>query len=128
MATFSDTQLIQIVIKAARRINRKLNLTGTANEVVVNSTNGEVTSPDNDDLDDLVLLQAECLIASRQFSEELLDGTAGLVVKDGEQTLDTKGATVARGTFFNSPHSPCAELVEAIKLYKMDNTTGRLIW
>lgn len=128
MATFSDAQLIQIVIKAARRINRKLNLTGTTNEIVVSSLNGEVTSPNNNDLDDLVLLQAECMITSRQFSEELTDGTAGLLVKDGEQTLDTRAATIARGTFFDSPHSPCAELVEAIKFYKMDNTTGRLIW
>ena len=128
MAVFSDNQLIQIVIKAARRVNRKLCLTGTTNEIVVSNVTGEVTAPDNNDLDDLVLLQAECMIASRQFSEELSDGTTGLLVTDGEQTLSTKGAAVARGTFFDSPHSPCAELIEAIRLYKISNSTGRLIY
>lgn len=128
MATFSDAQLIQIVIKAARRINRKLNLTDTVNKIIVSSVTGEITSPNDDDLDDLVLLQAECMIASRQFSEELLGGTAGLLVRDGEQILDTRASTIARGTFFDSPHSPCEELVEAIKFYKITNITGRLVW
>ena len=130
MATFSDAQLIQLVIKAGRRLNRRLCLTGTANEIVVSSVNGEVTSPDNNDLDDLVLLQAECLIASRQFSEELSDGTTGLRVVDGEQVLDTRAAAIARGTFFDSPNSPCEELKQAVLLYKMGSAgdSARLVY
>ena len=128
MATFSDAQLIQIVIKAARRINRKLCLTDTTDEIIVSSSTGEITSPDNNDLDDLVLMQAECMIASRQFSETLLNGTAGLRVVDGEQTLDTRGSAIARGTFFDSEHSPCAELREAIINEKLKRTSGFDIW
>jgi len=128
MATFSDAQLIAIVIKAARRINRRLDLNGTDDEIVVSGTTGEITSPDDDALDDLVMLQAECMIASRQFSEELTDGTAGISMKDGEQSLDTRARGVARGTFFDSPHGPCEELKQAIILEKISRSTGRLIW
>lgn len=125
---FSDTQLVLIVIKAARRINRRLNLLDTTDEIIVNATTGEVTSPDDDALDDLVMLQAECMIASRQFSEELTDGTAGTFMKDGEQILDTKTKGIARGTFYNSVHSPCEELKEAIALEKISRSSGRLIY
>ncbi len=125
---FSDNQLILIVIKAARRVNRKLCLLGTSDEIIVSASTGEITSPDDDALDDLVMLQAECMIASRQFSEELTDGTAGVLMKDGEQALDTRAKGIARGTFFDSPNSPCEELKEAIVQEKLKRFTGRLIW
>jgi hypothetical protein len=125
-ARFTDSTLISILQKAGRRVNRRLCLTGTTSEIAVSSSG--VVTPSNGDVEDIVLLQAECMIASREFQQELSDGTAGLLVKDGEQTLDTRGTIVARGTFFDSPHSPCAELIEAVKLYKIANITGRLIW
>ena len=128
-ARFTDATLIAILVKAGRRINRRVCLTGTTDEITVNATTGEIL-PAEGDLQDLVLLQAECLVASRESQEELSDGTAGLLVKDGEQTLDTRGATVARGTFFDSPYGPCAELIEAVKLQKIirSGSSGRLIW
>ena len=130
MATFSDAQLIQIVVKAGRRINRRLCLTGTSNEITIDATTGEVTAPDNNDLDDLVLMQAECMIAGREFSEELSNGTTGVLVKDGEQILDTRASAIARGTFYNSPHSPCEELKEAIAMRKMlmSGNSGKLVY
>ena len=126
-ARFGDATLIFILQKAGRRINRRLCLNGTSKEITVDGTTGEITPVDGE-LQDLVLLQAECMVASREFQQELSDGTAGLLVRDGEQTLDTRGIVVARGTFFDSPYSPCAELIEAVKLYKISNSTGRLIW
>jgi len=126
MARFTNAVLVAILQKASRRVNRRLHLTGTTNQTTVNASG--VMSPDNDDLEDIVLLQAECMIASREFQQELTDGTAGLLAVDGEQKLDTRGQSVARGSFFDSMNSPCAELKEAINLYNMSGTIGRLIY
>jgi hypothetical protein len=134
MAIFSDQVLVDILKKAARRVNRKLCLFGTADEIVIDDV-GTMTSPDpeeNGDLYDLVLLQAECMIASREYQSELRDG-GGVMVSDGEQTTDTRSVGVARGTFFNSPYGPCAELNDAIKIEKLNRTggpggPGKLVW
>jgi len=135
MATFSDQVLIDILKKAARRINRKLCLSNTADEVVIDDT-GDMISPDpdtNQDLYDLTLLQAECLISTREFQSELRDAGGGVVVKDGEQTTDTRGAGIARGSFYDSPFSPCAELADWINTEKLNRMgggggPGRLVW
>jgi hypothetical protein len=134
MATFSDQVLIDILKKAARRINRKLCLSNTADEVVIDDV-GDMTSPDldtNQDLYDLTLLQAECLISTREYQSELRDAGGGVVVKDGE-TTDTRGAGVARGTFYDSDYSPCAELADWIFKEKLNRQgggagPGRLVW
>lgn len=130
MAKYSDVQLIQILQKAARRINRRLRLFDTTDEVVVDG-GGNITSPDDDGaLEDLVLLQAECMISQRNSQEALLDGTDGIRIVDGEQTFDSTVSAIARGTFYNSPHSPCAELKEAIALENITRSgnSGRLVW
>lgn len=135
MATFSDQVLIDILIKAARRINRKLCLSGTDNEVTIDA-NGDMTSPDpntHQDLYDMVLLQAEYMISTREFQSELRDAGGGVVVRDGEQTTDTTGAGIARGTFYNSDYSPCAELEKWIFTEKLNGQgggagPGRLVW
>ena len=133
MARFSDIQLIQILQKAGRRINRRLCLFGTTDEVVVDN-GGNITSPvDNGTLNDLVLMQAECMISQRDASEALLAGTDGVRIVDGEQSIDTRAAAIARGTFFNSPHSPCGELEVQLKIEKLNRLMsggggGRLVW
>jgi len=126
MTRYSNTQLIQILQKAARRINRELSLFGTSNEITVNNA-GDMT-PSDGALYDLVLMQAECMISSTDYSNELSDGGTGIMSKDGEQVLDTRGSAVARGTFFDSPHSPCKELEKALVSYKLNNMQGRLIY
>lgn len=135
MPAFSNQLLIDIVVKAARRINRKLCLFGTNEEVFIDESTGEISSPDPDSdegkaLYDLVLLQAECLISTREFQTELRDADGGVMVRDGEQTVDTRAAGVARGTFYNSEYSPCAELAEWIKIEKMRRAggLGKLVW
>lgn len=135
MAIFSDQVLIDILKKAARRVNRKMCLFGTADEIVIDDV-GDMTSPDPEthgSLYDLVLLQAECMIASREFQSELRDGGGGVMVDDGEQTVDTRAVGVARGSFFDSPFSPCAELKEAIRDEKLNRTggpggPGKMVW
>lgn len=129
---YSDAQLIVFLQKAARRINRVLCLTGTDEEIVVNTSTGEIT-PDDEDLKDLVLLQSECLISQTDYSNELSDGSIGVMVNDGEQTVDTRNRAAARSAFFDSPHSPCAQLesqlnIEKIKRLGNSSMGGNVIW
>lgn len=123
--SLSDAQLIAILLKAARRLNRTLSL---SDPIVIDGT-GAITSSDPDEkMHDLVLLQAECLIAKRDFNEELNSGGAGLFVKDGEQTLDNRASSAVRQSYFDSKHGPCEELKSAILEFKLENTDGKLIW
>ena len=126
MPNFSDTTLLAILKKAVRRINRKLALTGTAGEISIDNL-GCIT-PDDEDLKDLVLLQAECMISQTEFQQDLRDNDAGVLVKDGEQTVDTRNAGVARGTFFDSPNSPCEELKACIAMEQLNRACGFNIW
>lgn len=128
MARFTDGQLIAILRKSARRLNRRLDLTGTDEEIII-SVSGTI-EPENEDMEDILLLQAECLIASREYQSDVSSGAAGLLVDDGEQTLDDRTGVVARGTFYNGPYSPCSELENAIKLEKMRRMglNGKLVW
>ncbi|TFH22958.1 hypothetical protein E4G67_03725 [Candidatus Bathyarchaeota archaeon] len=133
MPAFSNPLLIDIVIKAARRINRKLCLFGTDNEITIDPSTGDMLTPDpttHQALYDMVLLQAECLISSREYQSELRNAGGGVLVRDGEQSVDTRAAGVARGTFYNSPYGPCAELAEWVTIEKMRGTgdSGHLIW
>jgi len=128
MAIFSDAQLIQIVIKAARRINRRLCLFDTTSEVVIDIATGDFVTPSDPSLEDLVLMQAECMIEQRIAQESTIDGSDGVVIKDGEQTIDTTGRAASRGTFFDGPN-PCSELENQIKIEKLNRSTGEgLIW
>ena len=102
MARFSNIQLIQIVTKAARRVNRELCLFGIADEIIIDPLTGEITSPDDGTFEDLVLMQSECLLAQRDYNLDLSTGQIGINVKDGEQSLDNRQKGVSPGTFFNS--------------------------
>jgi len=125
MPRFSDQQLIQILQKAGRRINRRLCLTDSDDEITVD-TSGCIT-PESTRLQDLVLLQAECMLASRDFVFDLNSGTGGLLARDGEQTMDTREAMKGRSTYFDSKHGPCSELAEAIKLELLKRGGGGTI-
>ena len=137
MPLFSDPLLIQIVFKAARRVNRKLGLSNGPCEITIDPATGDMLTPDpatNEDLYDIVLMQAECLIAAREYQKELRDAEGGVLVKDGEQAVDTRAAGVARGTFYNSPYSPCAELKDCLRDMKLNGVCGdtggpgKLVW
>jgi hypothetical protein len=129
---FSDQQIIIILQKAARRVNRILCLFNTDEEIVID-TSGNIITPDDGALEDLVLLQAECLLAKRDFTEAVNEDSEGLLIVDGEQRVDARGRAIARGTFFDSPYSPCAELKDALKLEKMKRDLiggvgGKMVW
>lgn len=126
MARFSDVQLIQILQKAARRVNRNLCLFDTTDEISVDNS-GNVTPADGT-LEDLVLLQAECMLISRDFNADLNNDTGGLFVKDGEQSIDTRQRTIARKGYIDSKFSPCGLYDREIKIEKLKRANGRLIW
>jgi hypothetical protein len=133
MAEFTDVQLVAILQKAARRINRRLCLFDTTDEITVDSL-GCVTPADGV-LEDLVLMQAECLITQRHYVDFLSSSSsaAGVFIKDGEQTADTRSAGIARSSAFDSKISPCAELERQIGIEKMNrggagSGSGKLIW
>jgi hypothetical protein len=117
MPRFTDAQLIQIMQKAARRVNRELCLFDTTDEITI-SASGVIS----------VLLQSECLLAQRDFSLDLNSSQVGLLVKDGEQTLDNRAKGAARGTFFESEYGPCAQYKKQIVIEKLKRTCGYDIW
>jgi hypothetical protein len=129
MPAFSDALLIEIVIKAARRVNRKLCLFGTDQEITIDPSTGDILSPapgtpEGEALYDIVLMQAECLITMREFQSELRNADGGVLIRDGEQTVDLRGAGIARGTFYDSDQSPCEQLDRCIKVEKMNSQFG----
>lgn len=137
MPRFTNEQLIQVLEKATRRINRTLYLTGTDEELSVDAS-GNVY-PSGNDLHDLVLLQAECMILNIDINSDFNgDGNSsssgwGRMVKDGEQMLDDRGEAAsranARTNYLNSQHNPCAELEKAIKLEKLRRMDSMLdVW
>ncbi len=135
MARFSDAQLVQIVVKSARRINRRLCLTGTVNEISVDASG--CILPANNDFEDLVLLQAECIIINIDLNNDFnssADGTGGgYMVRDGEQRFDSRGEASSRASsrtdYLNSPHSPCSELEKEIVKEKLKRSCDmRDIW
>lgn len=127
-ARFTDAQIIQMAQKAARRLNRRLNLFGTVNEISISNA-GEMT-PDSGALYDLILLQVECMILNREISDELSGGGAGggISIRDGEQSFDSKKTGNDRVDYMNSKHGPCQELEDAIRDYLYDNSDVKDIW
>jgi len=125
-ARFSDAQLIIVLQKSARRVNRRLGLFGTDEEIVVSSS-GSITPVDGT-LEDLVLLQSECMIMNIDVNSAI--SNAGVVVKDGEQTVDSRNTTIARINYLNSDANPCAELERQIKIEQMNRAgdSGKLVW
>lgn len=125
MARFSDAQLIQVLQKSARRINRELCLIGTTDELSVDASG--TISPDDQALYDMVLLQAECMIMQIDMNNDFTsaaDGAGGgYYVRDGEQALDTRGEVAsraqARTNYLNSGYNPCAELQRAMLSEKL---------
>lgn len=126
MARLSDIQVIQLLQKAARRINRELCLFGTDDEITIDNS-GNMT-PDDGALYDMVLLQAECLAVTRDFSFDLNDGTAGVFIRDGEQSVDTRQRALSRAEFFDSDNNPCSQLEDEIKKEKLKRSCGIAIW
>jgi len=126
MPQFTDAELIAVIGKAARRVNRELCLFGTDDEISVDASG--CLTPDDGTLLDLVLLQSECMVAGRNISLDLAVNGGGIRVVDGEQILDTRVRSSSRLDFFNSKFGPCAEYQNQIVIEKLKRTCGYDIW
>ncbi len=127
MPQFTDAELIAVINKTARRVNRELCLFGTDDEIAVDAS-GCFTSADDGTLTDLVLLQAECMVAGRNISLDLALNGGGIRVVDGEQSIDTRVRAGSRMDFLNSEFGPCAEYRRQIVIEKLKRTCGYDIW
>lgn len=125
---YSDATLQTILEKSARRINRRLSLFDTSDEISVGSSG--IISPSDGTLEDLVLLQAECLLITSDFVADLNSGTVGIAATDGEQSIDTRVRGQSRQSFYDSKHSPCSELEKQLKIEELrrSHQNSKLIW
>jgi hypothetical protein len=126
MPRFTDASLIGLINKASRRVNRELCLFGTSDEITVDASG--CIFPQDGTLEDLVILQTECMIASRDVNMDLSTNGAGIHAVDGEQTLDTRTLANSRLSFLNSEHGPCSEYKKQIVIEKLKRTAGYDIW
>ncbi|RKY43061.1 MAG: hypothetical protein DRP85_00770 [Candidatus Makaraimicrobium thalassicum] len=114
------------VHKAIVRLNRKLNLTGS-NKLVEND-NDNINVDDGEALLDLIILQAECLIAKKLRFEAV---SRGIRIRSGTDEVDT---TASFGGYDDNVESVCGELEKALEDYKKTlaesnvSDYGALIW
>ncbi len=134
---YTDFQLYQILGKATRRINRELRLAGTSDELSMDASGNLVQ--DDDNAADLILLQSECMILqidqNHQFNGQAIGSSngAGVFVRDGEQSLDTRGESAniatSRTSYLNGENNPCTELNKALMLEKLTRFDAQVdIW
>ena len=132
---YEDSYLVSVLEKSARRINRELYLTSGSSEISISSLG--VIAPADEDLSDLVLLQAECIILNIDMNNDFNssgDGAGGgYFVKDGEQSFDTRGEASSRASartkYMDNRYNPCAELDRALTREKlMRSCDMRDIW
>lgn len=106
---YTDAQLTSFIEKAINRLNRRLEYTGTSNEISLNSTTGVITPTPNSTIQDFLVMQTECLIVKR---DRRIAVGKGIRVKDGETEIDT---TASFRGFNDVVTDICGELDEAIK-------------
>lgn len=124
--TFTDDQISDTLNKAARRVNRVLSLTGS--DAILLSSGVFIQPTETDELRDLLLLQAECMLMNRAATSDLITGAAGVVVRDGEQQIDTTDRSAAVVDLFENQFNPCAELEKAYAIAMLNRSAGKMIW
>ncbi len=106
---FTDSEYNDFVNKAVKRVNRRLCLTGTSNQMIFDTGTGIITPAPNDTLLDIIVLQIECFVVTRDRKTAV---GKGIRVKDGETEIDT---TASFGGFDQQVKAICGELDEAVK-------------
>ena len=123
---FTTSEINIFITKAVNRINRRLLLTGTSAQMSYNSTIGTISPALNSSLQDLIVLQTECLIAQSRNSNAV---SKGIRVKDGDSEIDTTAGFAGHKDVISRL---CDELDEAIKQYLYNTTgaaqNGKMVW
>lgn len=108
---FTDAEYNDFVNKAVKRVNRKLCLTSTSDQMVFDTGTGIITPTPNDTLLDIIVLQIECFVVTRDRKTAV---GKGIRVKDGETEIDT---TASFGGFDAQVKAICQELKDAVSDY-----------
>lgn len=109
---FTDTQFQQFTQKAINRINRRLCLTGTDDELSFDEGTGTITPTPNATIFDFIIMQIECFIV-RNLRKVAVG--KGIRVRDGETEIDT---TAGFGGHKDQVNDICGELEKAVEDYK----------
>lgn len=117
----ADTDYRDLLIKAIRRVNLRARTTFS----YYSSTSGISPTP-NEKQADLILAQAECLLAKRRYAVAV---SKGISVKDGDTAIDS---TAAFGGHRELVTDFCGDFNDLLKEYLLENsgseTYGELIW
>ena len=111
---FTDSELTTFVIKAINRLNRRLELTGTDDELTFDTGTGTIVPTPNSTTQDFIVMQTECLLMKRDRRVAI---GKGIRVKDGETEIDT---TASFGGWDNAVNDICGELDDAIEKFIAD--------
>ena len=108
---YTQAEYEMFVEKALNRINRRLRLIGTDNEMSFNTNTGLIDPDPDAAVYDLILMQIECMIVKR--GRRIAIGK-GIRVKDGETEIDTTAGFRGYNDLVNDI---CGELDDAIEDY-----------
>jgi len=115
----SDLSIKTMLGKATKHLNRKLNLSGTSDEIIWDGN--AFTTVLSNDICSLMLLQTECLIGKRFFSGSI---GKGIKVTQGRTSIDTTAGFKGHQLFIGGEGGVCTELANAIKQFKLDSIGG----
>jgi len=83
---FTEEQLEIFIVKSLDRLNLKLQLQGTTDELSFNDSLGVIQPTPSSPMRALIVMQAECLIVKRRQSSAI---SKGIKVRDGDSAIDT---------------------------------------
>lgn len=102
-------QVRALVKKAILRINRKLTVAGISSTITLDADECKATiSADADVVKDLVVLQTECIIATRNYMESV---SKGIRIRSGTDEVDTTAGFGGQNAVVKAV---CGELQTAI--------------
>lgn len=114
-AKITDVSLKVLIDKSVKDVNRRLQLAGTANEILFENNLFTVTP--GDDLWSILLLCVECKVQKRFFSGAV---GKGIKVTQGRTSIDTTAAFKGHADIIGGAGGVCLEFSDAITDYKLD--------
>jgi len=114
----TDAELNVIVQKSVDRINFKLQLQGTSEELTFDTNTGQICPAPNGTIRAFVVMQSECLIVKRRMGDAV---SKGIRVRDGESEIDTTAGFKGHKDIISTV---CGQLDACIAQYLKDKALG----
>jgi len=111
---YTEDELNLFIQKAVNRLNRRLEFTGTANELSIDAGTGAIIPTPDSTIQDFLVMQTECLIIK---TDRRVAVGKGIRVKDGETEIDT---TASFKGFKDVVDDICGELAQAVEDFLID--------